>query len=389
MSGSGGLWRWFRRLPTKVQVGAWVVLAVALLAAVVGGQSPAPAGAPAPGPAPGLASGGAGAGTRPTRTTAPGATVMAGAGASASAAAGAGVGAGVGAGNQAATTTATTAPATTASVAAALSGPTPGGPGGLAVGQVTGGDPPVPPAGSCHGAGRLPDPRCTPGATNPSVTQGDIASTICMAGWTATVRPPESYTEPLKRRQMISYGDAGPVSAYEEDHLLPLELGGAPSDPRNLWPEPGASPNAKDKVENAGREAVCSGRITLAAARRAIAGDWVTFGVELGLGRPAAPAKPGATTTTTATSTTVATTTTTTTTTTTITTTTTTTVTTPNPPPQAATLGRVSDTAPSGNYYRPGEFCPRRDLGSTITDPYGIMTCRKPAGGGQPHWGRS
>ncbi|MGH9067078.1 MAG: hypothetical protein ACRD0J_06275 [Acidimicrobiales bacterium] len=49
----------------------------------------------------------------------------------------------------------------------------------------------------------------------------------------------------------------------------------------------------------------------------------------------------------------------------------------------------MSDTAPSGNYYRPGEFCPGLDLGATITDPYGTMTCQEPAGGGQPHWGRS
>jgi hypothetical protein len=129
----------------------------------------------------------------------------------------------------------------------------------------------------------LPDPLCTPGATNPAVTPGDIDKTICASGWTRTVRPPVSYTEPLKYEQMAAYGDTGPVSSYEEDHLIPLELGGSPSSPSNLWPEPGASPNPKDSVESAARQAVCDGRIPLAAAQRAIAVDWITFGRQLGV----------------------------------------------------------------------------------------------------------
>ena len=33
----------------------------------------------------------------------------------------------------------------------------------------------------------LPDPRLTPGALNPGVTQESIGDTICVAGWTRTV----------------------------------------------------------------------------------------------------------------------------------------------------------------------------------------------------------
>ena len=53
---------------------------------------------------------------------------------------------------------------------------------------------------SCHArdTGKLPDPACTPGSIDPAVTQKDIRSTICKAGWTATVRPPESQTEYAK-----------------------------------------------------------------------------------------------------------------------------------------------------------------------------------------------
>lgn len=146
----------------------------------------------------------------------------------------------------------------------------------------------TPGPGSCHASGSglyvLPDPSCTPGATNPNVNQADIYQTICKSGWTSTVRPPVSYTEPLKYQQMAEYGEGGSAGNYEEDHLVPLELGGSPTSAQNLWPEPGASPNPKDSVENAANHAVCDGSMTLVAAQQAIAANWITFGQQLGVG---------------------------------------------------------------------------------------------------------
>jgi hypothetical protein len=147
---------------------------------------------------------------------------------------------------------------------------------------------PVAGAGTCHmGSDQgqsLPDPRCTPGVINPSVTQAAITTTICKSGWTATIRPPASYTNKLKREQITAYGDTDThTTDYEEDHLVSLELGGGPDDPRNLWPEPHPSPNPKDKIENDLHRAVCSHRITLAAAQTAIASDWTTAETRLGL----------------------------------------------------------------------------------------------------------
>ena len=78
----------------------------------------------------------------------------------------------------------------------------------------------------------------TPGVLNPAVTQQTIRSTICVSGWTRTVRPAVSYTNHLKEVGLGQYGLSGPVAAYQEDHLVSLELGGNPTDPRNLWPEP-------------------------------------------------------------------------------------------------------------------------------------------------------
>lgn len=99
-----------------------------------------------------------------------------------------------------------------------------------------------PPPGSCHAIGsglyERPDPHCTPGAVNPAVTQATIGSTICRTGWTRTVRPSESITQPEKFANMDAYGDGRSASSYEYDHDVPLELGGAVNDPRNLWPEP-------------------------------------------------------------------------------------------------------------------------------------------------------
>ena len=101
----------------------------------------------------------------------------------------------------------------------------------------------------------LPDPTRTPGALNPEVTQATIGATICVKGWTRTVRPPQQYTSALKRQQIREFGYADRhLGAYEEDHLVPLGLGGAPYDPRNLWPEPratadGWNADVKDELE--------------------------------------------------------------------------------------------------------------------------------------------
>ncbi len=75
---------------------------------------------------------------------------------------------------------------------------------------------------------------------------------------------------------IAAYGDTGPIHEYEYDHLVSLELGGATNDPRNLWPEPGASPNPKDAVEDTLHSKVCDGAMTLREAQHIIATQWVS-----------------------------------------------------------------------------------------------------------------
>ena len=142
-------------------------------------------------------------------------------------------------------------------------------------------------AGSkCHMRGQLPDPICTPGSIDPAVTDANVANTICVSGYTASIRPASSYTSKLKREQMVEYGFTDSLSAHEEDHLISLELGGAAADPTNLWPEPNPSPNPKDKVENFLHAAVCAGRISLSEAQKRIATDWTTAETGLVISTP-------------------------------------------------------------------------------------------------------
>jgi len=128
-----------------------------------------------------------------------------------------------------------------------------------------------------------PNSAVTPGALNPSVTQANIKDNVCKANWTTTVRPTVTYTNKLKATQLATtyksfvaiYG--AEAKNYEEDHLISLQLGGSPTDPKNLWPEPYVGDNAhkKDVVETALKRLICSGGIKLFDAQKAIATDWI------------------------------------------------------------------------------------------------------------------
>ncbi|WP_311766057.1 hypothetical protein [Streptomyces telluris] len=146
-----------------------------------------------------------------------------------------------------------------------------------------------PAAGSCHyrftpAKEPLPDPACTPGATNPKVTQATLKTTICRSGYTAGIRPPTSVTSRQKTANAAAYGYKGPLGDAEYSHLIGLQLGGDPNDARNLWvvpPSPARKEakgpgNAKDVVETQLKNAVCSGKADLVKAQQAVARDWTT-----------------------------------------------------------------------------------------------------------------
>jgi hypothetical protein len=162
----------------------------------------------------------------------------------------------------------------------------------------------APPAIASSSADRLPgepDPSQTPGALNPAVTQATIGSTICVSGWTATIRPSSSFTTALKIKQIVQYGYSDTqTSSYEEDHLISLELGGAPADARNLWPEPytvtladgrATGAHTKDGFETKLKSEVCAGTITLAQGQSEIGDHWVHayYGIALVASSTAGP----------------------------------------------------------------------------------------------------
>src|ERR1019366_2647199 len=128
-------------------------------------------------------------------------------------------------------------------------------------------------------ASDLPNPSLTPGAIDNSITQQNIHRTVCIKGYTKTIRPPTNYTNKLKKRQLREYGydDRNPKH-YEEDHLIPLSIGGNPRDPHNLWPEPRLSEwsaSKKDQLEFVIYRMVCDGQISLAEAQHEMSTNWI------------------------------------------------------------------------------------------------------------------
>jgi hypothetical protein len=70
----------------------------------------------------------------------------------------------------------------------------------------------------------------------------------------------------------------GSAREYEEDHLVPLCVGGSPRDRRNLWPQPRSgqwTAAFKDQLETSVCRAVCRGAMTLKEARQVfLRPDW-------------------------------------------------------------------------------------------------------------------
>lgn len=118
----------------------------------------------------------------------------------------------------------------------------------------------------------------TPGAINPNVTQSNLKQTVCVAGYSAIIRPSTNYTNKLKLKQLkqAKYIDKD-SRHYEFDHQVPISIGGHPTDERNLWAEPRFGLfNASDKdiVESGVHRDLCKGKTTLSQAQDVFLGDW-------------------------------------------------------------------------------------------------------------------
>lgn len=129
--------------------------------------------------------------------------------------------------------------------------------------------------------GAVPN-KYAPGEINPNVTQQNINKTVCVVNWTSTVRPSVTYTNKVKQFQIgvYNYKDTD-MKHYEEDHLVPLSIGGHPTSTKNLWPQPYTGVNVtaydKDILERKLHRAVCDGKMSLKDAQSVFMGDWVDY----------------------------------------------------------------------------------------------------------------
>ena len=152
------------------------------------------------------------------------------------------------------------------------------------------------------------DPKLTPGATNPAVTQANIAQNICKIGWsTGSLRDTQT-TPAQKATTYAAYGiphpknNTGPNQTCELDHLISIENGGADT-LNNIWPECGPANitiakryfKMKDAVENYVHNGIChdvpnpklssgpkpSKALTLQEGQDILKGDWYACYVKL------------------------------------------------------------------------------------------------------------
>ena len=121
-------------------------------------------------------------------------------------------------------------------------------------------------------------PSNAPGVTDPAVTQANIATTICVPNYTSTVRPPVSWTNKLKVSLMVQFHMTGALNDYELDHRVPIEVGGAPRDARNLWMQPWPEARLKDRLETFKHRQVCAGKVTLRQSQEVFLKDfWAEY----------------------------------------------------------------------------------------------------------------
>jgi hypothetical protein len=115
-------------------------------------------------------------------------------------------------------------------------------------------------------------------ALNPDVSQATVQKTICVSGFTASIRPSTSYTNGVKLKLLREQGrPSSAAPEFELDHRVPLALGGSPRSLANLQLQPWEGDDGakkKDRLERRLQTLVCSGKVGLDEARRAMYFNW-------------------------------------------------------------------------------------------------------------------
>jgi len=142
----------------------------------------------------------------------------------------------------------------------------------------------------------LPNHKLTPGATASGYGLRDICPHVNPK--LEAARPSYAEEKQVYQEYGIMHHHRG---QFEVDHLISIELLGNPGSIRNLWPELNDKPdsaairaehlnpayvhNSKDILEDVLHRDVCSGRVRLGVAQKAIASDWRVAYVKY-VGRP-------------------------------------------------------------------------------------------------------
>lgn len=110
---------------------------------------------------------------------------------------------------------------------------------------------------------------------NPDVTPENIHETICVSGWSGSVRPPQIYTDRVKKHLMREAGiPLEDIHEYILDHVIPISSGGSPTALSNLRLQRREESLEKDRAENRSHQFICDGRLDLRSAQRTMATDW-------------------------------------------------------------------------------------------------------------------
>jgi hypothetical protein len=92
---------------------------------------------------------------------------------------------------------------------------------------------------------------------NPDVTPENIDETICVKGYSSSIRPP-----------LDTIGD------YILDHRINIAIGGSPTSLHNLQLEDRFESFEKDRAENRAHSLVCTHRLSLREAQAIMYSDW-------------------------------------------------------------------------------------------------------------------
>lgn len=131
----------------------------------------------------------------------------------------------------------------------------------------------------CVSVGGLTDQKCNSPLINGKLSVRQVCDPSFRTG---TIRPPTSYTNPLKIQKMKEYGLGTDTSLFELDHIQPLTNLGEPRDPENLWPQYwhlnvngyDAGAKTKDALEVRVHKLLCSGKMTISEVNVCF-GDWI------------------------------------------------------------------------------------------------------------------